>query len=112
MDSEALLDEALALADQQAITPARIKAQALALLLEGYSSRKAERRLKTMFPGHKKLPDHSTIHRWAQKADLGHLLIDELDARIADIIEERLPSMDTTTLITVADKIAKRRLAG
>ena len=58
-----------------------------------------------------RLLDHSTIHRWGRKADLNHVLIDELDSQIADIVRERWPNMGTMTLIDVADRIAKRRLA-
>jgi hypothetical protein len=46
-------------------TPTKLKAEALALHVMGYSSRDIVKRLRAKFPG-TKIPGHCTVNRWVR----------------------------------------------
>ena len=54
--------------ERKEITPLEIKAEAVALLALGHSTREVERRLNDKFPG-AKIPRYNTIARWLNSAD-------------------------------------------
>ncbi len=54
--------------ERKEITPLEIKAEGIALLALGYSTRQVERRLRDKFPG-ARTPRYNTIARWLNSAE-------------------------------------------
>lgn len=81
-------------------SPRELKAQAMALSVLGYSSRKVERELRRMFP-RERIPPWSTIARWFRSRPTNRLAFlrwADVARRAADILEVHLDRLEREPL--------------
>ena len=93
--------------ERKEITPLEIKAEAIALLALGYSTRDVERRLRDKFPG-TRIPKYNTVARWLNSAEAVQAGKRSADLRwqlvfweAAKIVEQRMDELRHLPFMTL-----------